>query len=323
MAHELTQRKDGFVEMAYLGEVPWHGLGQALTETDDIDAIRRKAGMDWMIEATPVEYFALGEKEYDERGGLRQFDGHKVLYRSDTCDPLSVVSSKFKVVQPGEVLEFFRDLCEANHFKLITAGTLYGGKQFWAQADIGEHAEVKNADVVQGRLLLCTSCDGSLATIGKFCNERVVCHNTLSNGLRENTSQIRVTHRQTFDANEAKKQLGVAVDSFAAFLAQAKRLANKPVSHRTAENFIRALLTTSDDEKQDVTKTAGYQSILNLFENGAGNYGETAWDLVNGVTEYVDHVIKSRSPSNRMYSAYFGRGDKLKSIAFDMACSLS
>ena len=319
MAHELTQRKNCFVEMAYFGELPWHGLGQVIEDGDTLDVIQKKAGMDWQIESAPVEYFAVPADGQDV--GLHQFDGHKVLYRGDNTNALSVVSSKFKVVQPSEIIEFFRDLCDANDFKLTSAGTLYGGKQFWAQADIGEAATVRDNDVIEGKLFLVTSCDGSLATTGKFCNERIVCHNTLSNALRETGSQIRVTHRETFDAQAAKRQLGIATDSFGSFLVQARKLANKTVAKRTAENFFRTLLTTSDD--QDVTKTAGYQSVMDLFENGKGNTGETAWDLVNGVSEYVDHVVKSRSESNRMYSAYFGRGDKMKSVAFDMACALT
>jgi phage/plasmid-like protein (TIGR03299 family) len=319
MAHELTQRKNGFVEMAYFGELPWHGLGQVIEADDSLEVIQRKAGMDWQIESAPVEYFAVPADGDDV--GLHQFEGHKVLYRGDNANALSVVSSKFKVVQPSEIIEFFRDLCDANDFRLTSAGTLYGGKQFWAQADIGEEAYVTGNDLLKGKLLLVTSCDGSLATTGKFCNERTICMNTLTNALRETGSQIRVTHRETFDPKLAKQQLGVATDSFGAFLVQARKLANKTVTYRTAENFVRTLLTT--DENQDVTKTAGYQAVMDLFENGKGNTGETAWDLVNGVSEYVDHVVKSRSESNRMYSAYFGRGDKLKSIAFNMACALT
>ena len=32
MAHELTIRENGFTEMAFVGQTPWHGLGQQLNQ---------------------------------------------------------------------------------------------------------------------------------------------------------------------------------------------------------------------------------------------------------------------------------------------------
>lgn len=53
---------------------------------------------------------------------MLSFEEQKVLYRSDSHLPLSVVSSRYKVVQPMEVLEFYRDLTEQFGFELETAG---------------------------------------------------------------------------------------------------------------------------------------------------------------------------------------------------------
>ena len=37
MAHQLTIRKDGFAEIAFAGETPWHGLGQEIDQDSDIE----------------------------------------------------------------------------------------------------------------------------------------------------------------------------------------------------------------------------------------------------------------------------------------------
>ena len=84
--------------------------------------------------------------------------------RSDTNAPLSVVSGRYQVVQPKEVLEFYRDLSEISGFELETAGVLKAGKKFWALARTGKETALKGNDVVKGYLLLATSCDGTLAT---------------------------------------------------------------------------------------------------------------------------------------------------------------
>jgi hypothetical protein len=66
------------------------------------------------------------------------FDDQKVLYRSDTKAPLSVVSGRYQVAQPKAVREFYRDLTEISGFELETTGVLKEGKKFWALAKTGK-----------------------------------------------------------------------------------------------------------------------------------------------------------------------------------------
>ena len=123
MAHELSSRANGFVEMAYVGQTPWHGLGQSLTEGASIEEWKKQAGMDWSINQAKVQFQSA-------KGALSAFDGNQVLFRSDTKQPLSIVSDDYKIVQPGEVLEFFKDLVGNAGMVLETAGVLFGGRRF-------------------------------------------------------------------------------------------------------------------------------------------------------------------------------------------------
>ena len=48
MAHALTIKADGTVEMAYATGVDrWHGLGNEILPTDSHEDIMRKGGLDW------------------------------------------------------------------------------------------------------------------------------------------------------------------------------------------------------------------------------------------------------------------------------------
>ena len=40
--------------MAYVGETPWHGLGNELSPKQPIEVWAREAGMDWRIESSDV-----------------------------------------------------------------------------------------------------------------------------------------------------------------------------------------------------------------------------------------------------------------------------
>ena len=47
--------------MAYVGQEPWHGLGNPLSPKQPIEVWAREAGMSWQIESADVRYLAAGE----------------------------------------------------------------------------------------------------------------------------------------------------------------------------------------------------------------------------------------------------------------------
>ncbi|MCU6502032.1 DUF932 domain-containing protein, partial [Rugamonas sp. A1-17] len=144
MAHEVTIRQTGLAEMAYVGQTPWHGLGQILTPGTSIEDWQIAAGLDWTIEHSVVQYM---------NGSLHNFTGNNVLYRSDTNAPLSIVSDRYHIVQPKQILEFFRELVSEHGFSIETAGTLRGGKRIWALARTNFDDEVVQDDLVKTYLL--------------------------------------------------------------------------------------------------------------------------------------------------------------------------
>ena len=187
MAHLVSQ-------MAYVGAEPWHGLGNHLPAKQPIEVWQKEAGMNWTIHESPVRF--MGDS-IGSLGSIHSFEDQKVLYRSDTKEALSVVSQRYQVVQPREVLEFYRDLTDVSGYELETAGVLKGGKKFWALAKTGQSTVLKGNDQVRGYLLLATSCDGSLATVATPTTIRVVCNNTLSiavNGQR-NIFSVKISRR--------------------------------------------------------------------------------------------------------------------------------
>ena len=325
MAHELSTRNNGFVEMAYVGEKPWHGLGQNLDSNASIEEWQAAAGMDWRIQRSRVRY-AVVREDSTENAMLVDESNH-VLFRSDSKAPLAIVGSGFKVVQPHETLEFFRDLVESAGYKLCTAGVLKGGRKFWAQAECGMQDNVIGNDVMKARLLIATSCDGTMATVVKNVVERVVCANTLAVASREGGKQVKVSHRSVFDASAVKGKLGISVEDFETFIAKARCLALQNVTRTDAIEFLMPLFElTREDIREPSRKTAGFEKVMSLFD-GRGKGAQlqsasgTAWGLVNAVTEFVDHHRGNGGTTrdNRLDYAWFGLGDTLKTTAFDTA----
>lgn len=315
--------------MAYVNETPWHGLGNQLAPRQPLEVWAEQAGMNWTIQEAEVRFVSAGAGS--SLGSIHAFPDQKVLYRSDTQAPLSVVSRRFQVVQPHEVLEFYRDLTEVGGFELETAGVLKEGKKLWALARTGQNATLKGRDKINGYLLLATACDGTLATTAQFTSLRVVCNNTLAVALGDSSGAIKVPHRSQFDPQAVKRQLGIAISSWDGFMARMKALSECKIKGDAAESFLRRVLTYSVAVTPDGNGSAVNDRALKAVHDlylGRGKGAElasasgTAWGLVNSVTEYVDHHRRARSADHRLDAAWFGQGASIKQKAWEEALKL-
>ena len=328
MAHEVQT-------MAYVGDEPWHGLGNKLSPNQPIEVWAEQAGMDRRIESSDVSYYAN-----HAAGGqlIMPFPDNKVLYRSDTLEPLSVVSQRYQEVQPSEILEFYRDLTEQADFELETAGVLKGGRKFWALAKTGQSTALKGKDVSNGYILLATACDGTLATTAQFTSIRVVCNNTLAISLADKSgSVVKVPHSTVFDAEKVKNQLGISVKHWQEHMYQMKQLTERRVTQAEATNYLNRLFNDVDDSlivfptnkqtQKAVPNAKAMNQIMTMF-NGQGRGADldsardTAYGLLCAVTEFVDHERRAMSTDHRLDSAWFGTGANLKQKGLEEAMKL-
>ena len=327
--------------MAFTGQTPWHGLGNQLTPNQPLEVWAEQAGMDWRIESSDVNYMAQNNRGQNI---IMPFEEQRVLYRSDTHAPLSVVSQRFQEVQPMEILHFYRDLTEQSGFELETAGVLKGGKKFWALARTGQSSALKGKDGSNGYILLATACDGTLATTAQFTSIRVVCNNTLAialkahNSTSNNAGVVKVPHSTKFDAKKVKRQLGISVRAWDEHMYEMKQLSQRKVTQQEAAAYFDAVFnntslsmaeqdesiiqfyrnaampnqgintTTKADNKTEPNGRA-MSKVMTMF-NGHGRGAElssakdTAYGLLCSITEFCDHERRAMSTDHRLDSAF-------------------
>ena len=312
--------------MAYVGEQPWHGLGTRLAPDQPLEVWAELAGMNWAIETADVQYIS----GHPFPGSLHTYPEQKVLYRSDTKAPLSIVSSRYKIVQPTEILEFYRDLTEIGGYELETAGVLKEGRKLWALARTNQSITLKGHDTVNGYLLLATACDGTLATTAQFTSVRVVCNNTLAVAVTQGSGAVKVPHRSEFDAQAVKQQLGIAIAPWSSFSDYIKELANCRVAEKAVDSFLTkvfAYSTAATGPGSLMVNEHAMKKVQTLYA-GQGKGAElssakgTAWGLLNSVTEYIDHHRRAHSNDHRRDAAWFGQGALLKQRAWSEALQL-
>ena len=312
MAHEIAKTVNGKDAIAYVGETPWHGLGQQLTPDSSLETWATEAGLDFKLQTTPILFQPTADRIN------HVFNGKTVIYRQDSAEALGIVSNRYKIVQPIEVLEFFKDIIGSSA-QLETAGVLRGGAHYWALAKMeGEFDLV--GDKVNQYLLLASSADGSLATQARLTTVRVVCNNTMQ--IAQNNGQaVKVRHSSIFDPSDVKMKLGEINQNFKAFQITAETLARIKLSSEQASKLFVSVLGGSIDKPSRQAARA-----LQLFEgNGIGADMESAkgtgWGALNAVTQLVDWE-NARTSDARIRSAWFGYGANLKQQTLDALATM-
>jgi phage/plasmid-like protein (TIGR03299 family) len=324
LAHEIDS-STGKDAIAYVGDTPWHGLGEKLPEGKPIEVWVKAAQLDWDLMRLPVHYVVDGI--------LRTMDDRFALVRSDTHTALSVVSGDYHIVQPMEVLEFYRDLVSSYGYTLETAGALDGGRKVWALARTGKTAVIddrkERSDKVAAYVLLATSCDKTLATTAAFTSIRVVCQNTLFFAMgdikTQKRPQVKVPHTVRFDAQRIKTELGAIDKAWTAFIADVTKMAAHPMQKEEVKSFFENILGAKEGKPLYGKALREFNTLMALFQNAPGQEFATAkgtlWGAVNAASYYVDHA-RPGVVGNRLNSAWFGTGCVLKDKAWAEASRL-
>lgn len=347
MSHEIDWTK-GIPAIAYKGETPWHGYGSRIEGDKSLDEWLRLAGMDYEVLERPIVWNPyLTSEELAQplhtrslratgTSNFKQVPAKKLLIRSDTYDALGIVSDRYKIVQPEEVMHFFKDLIEDQGFEMHTAGVLSGGNRVWALAETGKNFTIPGSkDELGAYLLLATSYDGKFSTTAQFTSVRVVCNNTLSwslsRGEEQNQGIVRIPHHAEFNAAAVKGELGLLNElgeqGWTDFTDNVQKLSQVKVTKRQAVEFFLEMLGVTEEDAAEGKQLVNAKKLLAFYESAPGSQFLTAqnttWGLVNAVSYFTDHGRRAHNNGTRFNSAAFGEGARMKERAFNKALEIA
>lgn len=312
MAHEI-EFVNGVAQMAYSGDVPWHGLGKKVP--DDLTPVQmlEAAGLDWTVEKFPT--FAI-VNDTDE--GVIE-TGQSALIRKSDNKLLDVVSNDWNPVQNLEAFEFFNDFIGAGEMKMHTAGSLKNGQIVWALAKVNDSFELFKGDKIDSYLLFSNFHKYGFSTDVRFTPIRVVCNNTLTLSLNSAVERmVKISHRQQFNADNVKLMLGVAKDKLSQYKEMASFLGSKIYSEESLSEYFQRIFPVSGNSKQEISRNAE-RALTVVNEQPGHEFAEGSWwSAYNAVTYMTDHEL-GRSQDSRLTSAWYGYNKGLKTKALETA----
>lgn len=274
-----------------------------------------RANLNFTVEQSEVMNVATGKVS-----GLK-----KSLYRADTGEELGVVGMNYNPVQNFDAFAYFDNICQMYGAQYSQALSVDNGAKIILKAEFPETELVAVGDEVRKQFVLINSHNGTTALGGSFMLERLICTNGLRAKSKEADSSFHFKHTVNVlpKMDEALRVMNASVTYFNDFIRMSKELTQKHVDSVMVDSFLNSIIgeAKENDSQRSVTmKQNKKDTIIDLFENGMGNNGETAWDLYNAVTEYTDHH-HGKEEKRGNYN-YFGGGVGLKEKAFNLAMSL-
>lgn len=318
MAHML-EIIDGKAQMAYAGDVPWHGLGKRVPNDLSPQQMLEAAGLDWTVSMIPA---------FANVGGTNVSVNRSALVRSSDNKILDIVSNDWNPVQNQEAFEFFNEFVSAGDMEMHTAGSLRDGQIIWALAKVKDSFELFQGDQIDSYLLFSNFHRYGFSTDVRFTPIRVVCNNTLTLSLNSSVERMaKFSHRREFRPEVAKEMLGIATDKLAKYKEMVNFLGSKRAKDEDiVEYFKRVFPSTAAIKDENAVKEQSRNAKLALDvldkQPGAEYAAGSWWQPFNAVTYMTDHLI-GRSDDTRLASSWYGHNKNVKMQALELAVEMA
>jgi phage/plasmid-like protein (TIGR03299 family) len=244
------------------------------------------------------------------------------LARQDKGNKPGSAGTEDERLQSGDAFAFFDALVEQREAVYETAGVHGLGDSVWILAKLPGYIKVRRNDIVNKYLLLSIDHNGTPHVRVKLTPIRAVCNNSLTSTF-PGAADVHAghTHQTMPDSAQALEALTLAHSLYAQLDVIFNGMAARNITAGELRGYVEALAPEDEERKNDPGAGAFRESVLQLHDSGRGadlSRG-TLWGALNSVTEYTDHMMMDSDSTNPLNSIWFGRGERLKLKAFNLA----
>jgi len=328
------------------GKKAWHGIGTVVQDAPTPNAALKIAKLDWMVEPCPL--YAL--REVNSEMVRIPIETNVANVRSDTGEPLGVVSDSYGIVQNTEIADLIWAAAEEGACpKVESAGSMRNGRLVFFCCVMKSLFIGRGDDEVVPYFTLSSSHDGTRALRGLGHSHRVVCANTEriarnESDLKGHTVSLRHSRNIKDRVGEIKTMFAAVKHGVTVYEEKANALVAKAINSTDLQSFFvdvyefnfGAIPNSIDRETKEGKRkhrrcVATVSKWLENFESPTCNnngVGGTAWAALNAVTEWDNHqrTVKATAThghdkdSARQYQRMFN--GKFSSAAMDRALQM-
>ena len=258
-------------------------------------------------QAIPVEdvqrrlfaWNAIKEPVYTKRPNNNyDFDivpNRQAILRDDTRHTFGVFTDSYQPHQYGEWLVKNLSNIIDDDLSIGSAGLLKGGGVAWVSLEMPESIKILQGFDVRPHLLATTSHNGVVATTYKKVATFVVCDNTYSEAMGENTNTFKARHSRYsgFRIQTARDALGIVHQMTDDIVGHILRLSEIKVDQRRFDMILAALIPIGQDSaKITVTRAEEKRALIrHLYNEDArvASWKGSALAVVQAFNTYNHH----------------------------------
>jgi phage/plasmid-like protein (TIGR03299 family) len=251
------------------------GFITEINSLEEIDAFK--------VEKTPV-FFNDNVRVPDTFSLRRVDDGHH----------LGIVGKNYRPIQMDEMIDVLDKASNrVGDIEHVGYTTSRGGRKVLIQSKLAENINIEG-DVIEPYFY--TVIDNTGMGSNKTCpsTKRISCDNAF-HLIREESTALNSRHASNFD-----DRVNLTIDSIVGSINSARRFSETVVklkSQRFSRDEMVKLTETLLPVAEEESTKRGHKrdKLVELYESGLGNVGETKWDALNALTEYETHTGKQSS----------------------------
>ena len=316
MAHNLETNGDE-VAFALRGTPAWHNLANRIFSEEE--SVSTQLMLDeaklsnWNVRLTPITDYI--PQDWNDTSGA-QYVIRNNPFNNET-DVLSVVGSRYKVVQNEDLFSFADNILDGDsRCAWESAGSLKKGKVVFGSLNVPREMVLDPQganDKTKLYLIVWTSHDGSVAVQAAITPVRVVCQNTLNLAMKSAKQSFKIRHTQTAEGKIqiARETLGLTLGYFDAFEKEAQELFKSEITDKQFYDIVRKVYPkpAEDSSKVAITKWENKVVLLDdLYFNSPtnANIKGTKWGAFNALTERLDYFRSTRGQSESKWASASG-----------------